>query len=198
MRHPWNQQPYTPKLTSVFLPEAHEIRFFDMQVPFNLESSEENNIWQSDYVSIEMKPVKATSVHSLMNCFWGTMSSSIGSIQFKFVDKTTYSVDVIVGENIRDYFQGGFTNSISATYVTEIMSPSDPSWIRLDMQTWIFPSEFQDKELCEVCVKSTGCEPTGKMFLSALTVTVREEEASAKGATSDGAAAGGGGGSEGC
>ncbi len=167
---PWNGE----RFTQIFNPEAH-IQCFEkgFQVPFQLEGSGDNNVWDSDVLRIDLAPVRVSSVHSVMNCFYGEANSNIGSIEFKFDDGATYVVEIIVGKNIRDYYQGlRYVSSVTdKEYVTEVMSPSAPTWIRLDMQTWIFPDELHNKCLCGITVKSVGGEPVGKLFIAALTAT---------------------------
>lgn len=180
---PWNGERF---IGQIFHPEAHIHRFeHGLDVPFQLEGSGDKNIWNSDLLQIDIAPVRVTSVHSLMNCFYGEAPSNIGSIEFIFEDGTTYAVEIIVGKNIRDYYQAlRYTASITDNhYVTEVMSPSAPTWTRLDMQTWIFPEEFHGKCLCGIAVSSVGMKPIGKLFIAALTATtvdVQEEDVGAE------------------
>lgn len=140
-------------------------------VPFLLGMSGHNNAWSSDVLTIQVQPLGVTSVHTLMNCSWGQKFADIGSIQFNFIDGSHHTLQITVGQNVRDSFQGGFHNSVSEFYVTEVMSPSDPHWARLDMQTWLIPGEFHGIELVSIIITSTGGDPIGKVKLFALTLT---------------------------
>jgi len=130
-------------------------------VSFHLAGSAEDNVWVAEkdehkrrdgceernsepttlHIDLTANPCKVSSVHSLMNCFYGEAQSHIGSITFSFADDSKHTVDIVVGKNVRDYYQAlRFCSSISdSSTVTEVMAPSAPTWIRLDMQSWILP-----------------------------------------------------------
>jgi hypothetical protein len=140
-------------------------------VPFLLGMCGQNNVWCSDFLTIEVQPIRVTSVHTLLNCAWGKKFADIGSIQFNFNDGSHHTEQIIVGKNVRDTFEGGFHNYVTDAFVTEVMSPSEPHWARLDMQTWFIPREFHGVELVSIAITSTGGNPSGKMKLFALTLT---------------------------
>ena len=175
---PWNGERFGEAVFSI---DGESMKSFanSMQVPFHIQGSSENNIWCAELLHIDMASTatKVTSVHSLMNCFFGEAGSRIGSITFAFDDGSSFVEEVVVGKNVRDYYQGlRYTATVSDPSVTEVMAPSAPTWLRLDMQTWIFPTEYQGKGLCGISVESTGREPIGKLFIAGLTATVLQEE----------------------
>jgi len=167
--------------------EGDSVRTFEAsQVTFRMAASTVDNIWvrwdedsPSSPLHIDLtatadhSSIKVSSIHSLMNCLYGEADSNIGSITSLFADDSKHTEDIVVGKNVRDYYQGPrYCSTVSDINVTEIMAPSDPTWIRLDMQSWILPTEYHSKILCGIRIHSTGRTHAELIFVAALTATL--------------------------
>jgi hypothetical protein len=114
-----------------------------------------------------------------MNCFCGEAGARIGSITFSFADGSMHSVEIVVGKNVRDYYQTPkYVSSISDSTVTKVIALSAPTWIHLDMRSWILSPELHARPLCTrtVTIRSTGRGEAGRLFFGALTATRSQGE----------------------
>jgi MSHA biogenesis protein MshQ len=113
----------------------------------------------------------ASTVYTLINSAWGaTGNPVVGSITFKASNGDSYTVNLVEGVNVRDHYQGGFVNSVSASYVTTNVVGVAGSGAHLDMQAFALPASFANEILSSVVFTSTGSSATGLPFLAGVTV----------------------------
>lgn len=124
-----------------------------------------------------------SGVHTLINTLWGKSGTpSLALLTFNFGDGSSI-VKALVGDNdIRDYYQNVFTNTINNTstslvFFTDTDGSAGPNRYRLDKQ-FIDLSSFSQKTLVSMRVTDSGNENLQRVFLSGLTVqTVPEPSA---------------------
>ena len=108
----------------------------------------------------------ATTVYTLINLAYGTTGANVGSVTFNASDGTSYSVNLVVGTNVRDHYGA---KTVSASYVTKNVMGTNGG-AHLDMQAFSLPSTFSTKTLTSIVFTSTGSAWTGMSFLAGVTV----------------------------
>ena len=111
-----------------------------------------------------------TTAYTLADSAFGAFGANIASIEFIGSSGADFTAFFIEGINIRDHYTASGFNQI-ATDVQTITFPDD---LRLDMQTWDLPSEFDSQTLLTVRFTTYGAAPDGEAFLAALTVAAPE------------------------
>jgi hypothetical protein len=148
-------------------------------VPFTIANGTDGafNIWHSVYdyddhltsFSVAQYGIIA-KVHTFINIWWGSANANIGTITFTGSAGAVYSVDFVVGQNVRDHFQGDFVNHILSPTTSLAYSPG--SGVILDRQEFVLPQEFSTQALTSITVTDTnfGDNYAGKIFLTAVTL----------------------------
>jgi hypothetical protein len=144
-------------------------------VPFSIPTGG-NNIWHSYYASganprvldINVDIWRAREVHTLINTYWGLNGpSSYAALDFYGSDGAHYTKNLVGNVDIRDYNQGGYTNSINGTTSTTVVQISGH---RLDKQRIVLPSEFRTQRLIRIRLSDLGTDGAQRVFLSGVTV----------------------------
>lgn len=135
-----------------------------------------NNAWFSSVaanngsgtvsVTIPVNVANATKVFTLMNTFWGQASAE-DVITFTGSAGATYSVNLIGNQDVRDYNDYIWTNSISGNTAA---AWSNGSGQRLDEQTFVLPASFANQMLESITVTDSGNDVFSRIFLAGLTV----------------------------
>jgi hypothetical protein len=135
-----------------------------------------NNAWFSSVaanngagtvsVTIPINVVGATTVSTLMNTFWGQAAAE-DVVTFTGSAGAIYSVNLVGNQNIRDYNNYVWTNSISGT-TTNAWNNNNGQ--RLDEQIFNLPSEFADQTLESMSITDSGNQVSSRVFLAGLTV----------------------------
>jgi choice-of-anchor C domain-containing protein len=115
-----------------------------------------------------------TTVYTLINSWWGVYADTAGAIEFKATGGLDYSVNLVEGQNIRDFNNYTYNNTIGQgalgrTYLGTYSI--DGGAARLDAQGFPLPSSFQSATLTDIILHGYGDNPTGTPFLAAATVT---------------------------
>lgn len=152
-------------------------------VPFTMQTSPTgmNVVWGTstpvfsaasgnNTVQLDTNLYGATTVYTLINGAWGTAGETVGSLTFKTLDGTSYTVNLVEGVNVRDHYAGGFVNTLSAPYVTMNVLGSPSNGARLDMQAFSLPASFATRILTRIVFTSSGSSATGLPFLAGATV----------------------------
>jgi len=119
-------------------------------------------------VTIPINLKGATTVYTLMNTFWGQTVGSYDTVTFTGSSGTTYSVDLYGDKDIRDYNAADWTNSVSGNTQQAWTNSTDSQ--RLDMQTFVLPSDFADQTLVSMTITDNASTVYSRIFLAGLTV----------------------------
>ena len=91
-----------------------------------------------------------TALYTLANSAWGTAGNFDGSVEVYGQNGETYTYNYTEGFNIRDHYNGSYTNTLSdasviSTYFNNKQSSSNSNFgpDRWDMQTIVLPVSFQ-------------------------------------------------------
>lgn len=151
-------------------------------VPFQMQTNGSGNnvIWAtstnvsnigsgtySNTVTIPTSTYGTLSVYALINTAYGSSSGSTnGSLTFSADDGTSYSVSLVLGNNVRDHYYGSIP---SASYVTSAVVGINTG-AHLDMQRFDLPASFANKRLISITFTSSGNTNKGLPFLAGLTL----------------------------
>ena len=147
-------------------------------VPFQI-SAGGNNSWVASEpenpgltnpktLTVNVGVAGATEVHTLINTIWGRGGTpSLAGIEFFGSGGGYFKKELIGNEDIRDYLQGAFTNSINNTTTTEVFNVSGR---RLDKQRISLPAEFAGQTLDRIVVTDTGAQNVQRLLVAGITV----------------------------
>lgn len=160
-------------------------------VPFHI-SPTGDNIFNSNVaagqgpgaVSLDL-PINlagVSSVHTLINTGWGQPGpDAFASLTFNFTDSTTLVQTLIGGVDIRDHFQGEWTNTISGTttnvFSTVLNGHAGVGEYRIDKQYFDLTA-FSDKTLASITLTDSGDFELQRTYLFGLTVETVPEPSS--------------------
>ena len=116
-----------------------------------------------------------TTVFTLINSGYGIFGATIGSVEFKGTGGLDDSVNLVEGQNIRDYNNDGYNNTVGggalgATYVGSVYFGGGQ--VRFDEQQFVLPSSFNSATLTDIILHATGSANiySGEPIMSAATV----------------------------
>lgn len=110
-----------------------------------------------------------TRGYSLMNTLWGQSGpNSYLSIQFNATGGVTQTFNLVGNEDVRDYNQYIWTNSINGTSTIQVWNNGLGQ--RLDMQTYVLDSAFANQTLTSIVVTDTGNGNFQRSLLAGLTL----------------------------
>ncbi len=145
-------------------------------VPFNIPETG-NNIWDSysatgtnpRFIDISINKFGITEVHTLINSSYGQRGpNSYAFIEFFGSTGAYLKVNLIGNDNIRDYNQSYWTNTINGITTIEVFN--DGSGHRRDKQLFTLPSEFSTQQLEKIRLSDNGGTDFQRVFLTGLTV----------------------------
>jgi hypothetical protein len=88
--------------------------------PFSIPTSGDNFAAVSTSAPLSITGLSfagVTDVYTLINASSPVEGTTIGAITFNFVGGTSESIDLVAGDNVRDYYDGDFADSITASNV---------------------------------------------------------------------------------
>ncbi len=107
-------------------------------------------------------------VHTLINTYWGQPGpTSLASVEFFGGDGAYHLKQLIGNEDIRDWNNYVFTNTINNTTTQNVVSVGPH---RLDKQRIVLPAEFRDQILETVRLNDSGTDNVQRVFLAGMTV----------------------------
>ena len=148
-------------------------------VPFELGSSAADGwAWNANnatganprILEISVGVFGVDSVYTLMSTFWGSSQPSRAQIEFVGSDDGHWIYDLWGNDDIRDYNNGVFTNTIQAPTVQVQSNASQ----RIDRQYFDLPATFLDETLVTIRLIDNGDTNVQRLFLSGLTVDQQE------------------------
>lgn len=144
-------------------------------VPFDLLSSGSDNIWNAAASSdpnprtatLTVSIPDATTVYTLINTAWGQSGpTSYAAVTFNATGGVNYTVNLVGDDDIRDYNNFTWTNSINGTTTQNVWaSGSTGQYKRMDMQTITLPSTFLGQTLTSIVFTDTGSNPNFQRML---------------------------------
>jgi hypothetical protein len=148
-------------------------------VPFEIPT-QANNYWHSEHadgdnprsIDIFVGRPDVREVHTLINTYWGQSGpGSYAWLEFFGSDGAYFRKDLVGNEDIRDFNQLWFTNSINGTTTVNVVLIGSH---RLDKQAIALPADFQDEELSTIRLSDNGAYNWQRVFLAGVTVAARE------------------------
>jgi hypothetical protein len=155
-------------------------------IPGNAEGTA-NNIWHSDVaagggsgtvsLTIPINVAKVKTVYTLMNTYWGSTQSGLLSVTFTGSAGATWTFNPIGDTNIRDYNNGGYTDTIACQLPSGVgKSATINAWVnglgqRLDEQVYELPAAFRTQTLVSITITDNGNSGEQRSFLAAVTVS---------------------------
>lgn len=114
---------------------------FGIGIPFNIPSSPNNNTWDSavwlagpQTLTIPVNITGVQKVFTLINCTWGYSGSQLTTLDFDWSGGLTVHKVLVGGTDIRDSFQGNYTNTIASPTVNVYTDPVAYGHPRVDMK----------------------------------------------------------------
>lgn len=140
------------------------------------------NIWHSTNVNtptqVYVLPVNVfgvTQAWAVMNLWFGSTDHQVATVEFFGSAGATFSRTLVVGTDIRDHFNGGFSNTINETTTVPIFTSGS---VRLDRQSFVLPEAFSGQTLERIVVTNLT-DPLdyglGQAFVAAVTVSAVPE-----------------------
>ncbi len=145
-------------------------------VAFSIPPSTGLNAWHAKEVpgrnprvlEVPVNVANAISVHALINSWWGVPGpGSLATVEFYGCNGAFYSKPLIGNEDIRDHFNGFYTNSINGTTTVEVFGNGQ---VRMDKVRFDLPPEFLSQKLELVRIVDTGDIGVQRVWLAGLTV----------------------------
>jgi hypothetical protein len=144
-------------------------------VPFQIPSGA-NNYWNASVagggnprlLEVPVSLFGVTQVHTLINTSWGTTDSGVASVEFLGSDGAFFAVDLIGGDDIRDYNQNpAFPSTINGITTVEVFSNGVGQ--RLDKQVFDLPADFLDETLELIRFSDNGADGYSRIFVAGIT-----------------------------
>lgn len=112
-----------------------------------------------------------SEAYSLINTFWGANGlPALAAITFNATNGVTYTKDLVGNDDIRDYNQWIWTNSINGITTKQVFNNNQSQ--RLDMQTFALPAAFANETLLNITVSDTGATDVQRLIVAGMTVKV--------------------------
>lgn len=151
-------------------------------VPFNMGgTADPSDLWGWNayfavtggeaVLTVPVNEYGVTRVYSLINTYWGAAGpDSFASITFDATGGLSWTKDLVGNEDIRDYNQAVWTNSINGTTTREWFNNGIGQ--RLDMQQYDLPAAFASETLVSITIRDIGEAFFQRSFVTGLTVEI--------------------------
>ena len=143
------------------------------------------NIWNAEVAaaapnsatSFEITPnvFGVSRVYTIINTLRGTPGpAAFGEVEFIGSQGASFSYPLVGNIDVRDYFFGGFTNSISTQRTVNVANAGAGlnNAVRYDMQVIDLPSAFWQQRLITVKFRDTGNDPLQRLLVVGATADV--------------------------
>ena len=118
-------------------------------------------------LTINTNVANVTNAYSLINTFWGTGTPNLHSVTFNATGGVSQSFTLDGNDDIRDYFQNIYTNSINGTTTQNVFNTGAR---RLDRQLYALSAAFQGQTLTSIVFNDAGADFVSRMVLTGLTL----------------------------
>lgn len=154
-------------------------------VPFDIPAGG-LNVWNATaalgdnprILSIPVGVFGVDKVHTLINTWWGQIGGgTFASVRFLGTGALDYSVSLDGNDDIRDYLQTIYANSINGTTTVEVFKAGSGHYdeVRLDKQVFDLPAAFNTETLLSIELIDNGGENFQRVFLAGMTVELVPE-----------------------
>ena len=145
-------------------------------IPFNIPPGE-NNIWWSGFagggdpqaIEVTVNLPYVLEAHTLINTGWGATGGPYAYLEFFGSAGAYFKKDLYGNEDIRDWYNGGYTNFINGTTTINVFSQDNR---RIDKQAIVLPSEFASQKLVKMRMVDNGANEFQRTYLQGFTVGV--------------------------
>jgi hypothetical protein len=159
-------------------------------IPFNIRSNTEGKEAWNAYIAtnggsgqasitMNVNVYGVTNVYTLINTFCGQGGpNSYASLTFTGSGGATYTKALVGDDDIRDYNESGWTNSINGIMTVNVFSVAQDVWGgpgRLDMQNIALPSAFASQTLTTIQLVDNGDNFFQRVILDGVTVAAVPE-----------------------
>lgn len=110
----------------------------------------------------------ARVVHLLVNTYWGSATPGLARVELVGVTGAVHAVPLLGNDDIRDYNQRGYTNSINGLGTIEVWT--NGSGQRMDRVAIPVPESLDGGSLAAVRVVDEGADGVQRVFVAAITV----------------------------
>ena len=124
-------------------------------------------------IDVAVNVPNPTTVYALINSAWGEYGYLAGAVEFKATGGLDYSVNLVEGQDIRDYNNDGFDDTIGGGALGHIYLGSvyyGGGQVRFDKLGFNLPANFQSATLTDVILHGYGNDPNGAPWMAAATV----------------------------
>ncbi|MCX5805966.1 MAG: VPLPA-CTERM sorting domain-containing protein [Proteobacteria bacterium] len=155
-------------------------------VPFDIPAYPNNNTWDSytwdsntgyngtRSITIPVNVANVKEVHTLINTSWGYYPMQYTTVTFNWSGNGVYTKILTDGVDIRDWWNGGYANTISGDTVQVYSGYGTPYPYlptRVDKQLFTFTdAQYNGRTLESITITDTGAEGTHRAFLYGVTV----------------------------
>jgi hypothetical protein len=151
-------------------------------IPFFIDRTL-NNVWSGDAaggpnprvleIPINLRGVQ--EVHTLLNTAWGQPGPDAWvRLEFVGTNGAFFAKDLVGNVEIRDWSQGGFTNSLASADASNVFGVGST---RVDKQRVDLPAAFLTEDLLRVRVVDSGNTTFSRALMQGLTVVVNQPAA---------------------
>jgi hypothetical protein len=135
-------------------------------IPFDMNTWDSNTGGGLRSLSIPLSIYGTTAIHTLINNSWGPYGAVNTWMTFTGSNGASYTKYFMDGVDSRDWYHGGFANSINGTTTVCVY---DNGRSCVDKQMIELPSEFADQYLTNISVYDNGGEYYHRAFMFGLT-----------------------------
>jgi hypothetical protein len=153
--------------------------------PFTIASDTSGARYASAYlnststITIATDIVRATNAYSLINTIWGQLGPySYLSLTFNGSAGATQTFDLVGGDDIRDFNNYAYTNTINGTTTINAVTV-DSGAHRLDEQLYTLDAAFLTQDLTSITMTDTGADGFSRGALTGLTIASADAPAGA-------------------
>ena len=146
-------------------------------VPFDIPTGGNNCWWSGTTPSglvtlvVPVHEYGVQEVHTLIQTGWGVTGWPYAWVEFVGSEGAYYRKDLYGNVDIRDWYNGAYTNSINGTTTIEVWSNGQH---RLDKQQIVLPAAFHSQVLTEITLSDDGATNFQRTYLEGVTVVVPE------------------------
>jgi Bacterial Ig-like domain (group 3) len=122
---------------------------------------------------VKVNVANPNTVYTLINSTYGEYGDTVGAVEFKATGGLDYTVNLVEGQDIRDYNNYTYNNTNGQGALGGIYLGSASfggGVVRLDKLGFTLPSGFQSATLTDVILHGYGSIPDGNPWLAAATV----------------------------
>ena len=166
-----------------------------LATPFDITTNNHGNNFYDQFthgstLTINVAIPDATNVYTLINAYAPQNGFEIATVEFVGSNGATETFDLVNGTNVRDFYQGGFANSINGTTTenaftvtntvggaaTGNSSDGEFGTYNIDEQNFMLSGAFASQTLTKIIITDLGFQAGGSDVPIVLGVTAQSAE----------------------